>query len=238
MRRGSKRSLLRRRAGAIVKVQVFAAQSDLLVGLRGNRTPLAWALRLAPSRAQGLILIGLLSPLLVSVVVRSFGWVVILGEFGLANSAMQAVGIMGAASHHTHLYTEPAVLAGLVQVFLPFMVLAIYGALQKLDLQLIRAARNLGANRARAFLAVLPLSIPGMVAGTATVFALTAGSYVTVAVLGGNGVRVLAVVAYEQAISGMNWPLGAAIGMVLLLATTITLRLFQALIARLWPLPT
>ncbi len=216
-----------------LKLSTLASVSCLVLAM-----PVAWTLRLAPSRAQGLILLGLLAPLLVSVVVRSFGWVVLLGEFGLLNAALQALGADGPESQRTHLYTEAAVLAGLVHVFLPFMVLAIYGALQKLDLQLLRAARSLGANRTRAFLAVLPLSVPGMVAGVATVFALTAGSYVTVAVLGGNGVRVLAVVAYEQAISGMNWPLSSAIGLVLLLATTLLLRMFQTVLAWLWPMPT
>lgn len=170
--------------------------------------------------------------------VRSFGWVVLLGEFGLLNAALQAAGVDSPVTHRSHLYTEAAVLAGLVHVFLPFMVLAIYGPLQKLDLNLLRAARNLGATRYRAFLAVVPLTVPGSVAGVATVFSLTAGSYVTVAVLGGNGVRVLAVVAYEQAISGMNWPLGSAIGLVLLLVTTVLLGLFQTVVARLWPMPT
>ena len=199
--------------------------------------PVAWCLRLAPRRVQGLLLLGLLAPLLVSVVVRSFGWVVILGEFGLLNAVLRAVGVTDAAGQRTHLFTEAAVLAGLVHVFLPFVVLALYGSLQKVDLRLPRAARNLGANRMRAFLAVLPFGLPGVVAGVTTVFALTTGSYVTVAVLGGTVVRVLAVVAYEQAISGMNWPLGSAIGMVLLVATAALLRLFQALVARLYPVP-
>ena len=126
-------------------------------------------------------------------------------------------------------------LAGLVHVFFPFMVLALFGALQKIDLQLIRAARSLGAGRARAFLAVLPLSLPGIVAGVTTVFALATGSYVTVAVLGGSGVRVLAVLAYEQAVSGMNWPFGAAIGVLMLAATTLLLRVFEAVVQRLGP---
>ena len=197
--------------------------------------PVAWGLRLAPRRLQAALLLGLLAPLLVSVVVRSFGWVVVLGEFGLINAVLQWLGVEGAASHRTHLYTRAAVLAGLVQIFLPFMVLALHASLQTIDLQLIRAARNLGANRWRAFLAVLPLSVPGMAAGVTTVFALTAGSYVTVAVLGGHRVRVLAVVAYEQAISGMNWPLGAAIGLLLLLCTTALLLVFRAVAARVWP---
>ncbi|GAC1347665.1 MAG: ABC transporter permease [Acetobacteraceae bacterium] len=219
-----------RLAGETFKLACLASALCLVLA-----TPLAWGLRLASSRVQGLLLLCLLAPLLISVVVRSFGWVVILSEFGLLNAGLRAIGIDGPASHRSHLYQEAAVLAGLVHVFLPFMALALYGSLQKIDLQLLRAARNLGANRAQAFLAVLPLSVPGMVAGVATVFALTAGSYVTVAVLGGNGVRVLAVVAYEQAISGMNWPLGSAIGLLLLVATTVALRVFQTLLARVWP---
>jgi putative spermidine/putrescine transport system permease protein len=192
--------------------------------------PVAWCLRLAPRRVQGLLLLGLLAPLLVSVVVRSFGWVAILGEFGLLNAALRAAGIDGSFTHRTHLFSEAAVLAGLVHVYFPFMVLALFGSLQKLDLQLVRAARSLGANRFRTMLAVLPLGIPGIVAGVSTVFALTTGAYVTVAVLGGTGVRVLSVVAYQQAISGMNWPLGAAIGVILMLATALLLRLFVALV--------
>ena len=203
----------------------LAAIASLLCLILG--APVAWCLRLASRRVQGAILLGLLAPLLISVVVRSFGWIVILGEFGLLNAALQSAGFTGDISHRTHLFTEAAVLAGLVHVFFPFMVLALYGSLQKLDLQLIRAARGLGANRVQALLAILPLTLPGVIAGMTTVFALTTGSYVTVAVLGGTGVRVLAVVAYEQAISGMNWPLGSAIGILLLAATALLLRFLQ-----------
>jgi len=192
--------------------------------------PVAWCLRLASRRVQGWLLLGLLAPLLVSVVVRSFGWVVVLGEFGLLNAALRALWLPGA--DRTHLFNEGAVLAGLVHVFFPFMVLALFGSLQRLDLQLVRAARGLGANPLRAFLALAPLTLPGAVAGVSTVFSLATGSYVTVAVLGGTGVRVLAVVAYEQAVSGMNWPLGAAVGVVLLVATTLALRLFTVAVHR------
>ena len=213
--------------GETFKLAGLCALICLVAGM-----PVAWCLRLAPRRMRGLLLLGLLAPLLVSVVVRSFGWIVILGEFGLLNAVGRALGL---PPGRTHLFTEGAVLAGLVHVFFPFMVLALFGSLQKIDLQLLRAARSLGAGRARAFLAVLPLMAPGMVAGVTTVFALATGSYVTVAVLGGSGVRVLAVVAYEQAVSGMNWPFGAAIGMLLLGATTLLLRVFEAAATRFGP---
>ena len=209
------------------KLAAITALVCLVAGM-----PVAWCLRLAPRRWQGVMLLFLLAPLLVSVVVRSFGWIVILGEFGLLNAVMARLGFPGGP---THLFTEAAVLAGLVHVFFPFMVLALFGALQKIDLRLVRAARSLGANRVQAFAAILPLMAPGIAAGVATVFALATGSYVTVAILGGSGVRVLAVVAYEQAVSGMNWPFGAAIGLLLLASTTVLLRLFEVVVGRVAP---
>ena len=213
--------------GETFKLGAMASAICLVVGM-----PVAWCLRLAGRRARGVLLLGVLAPLLVSVVVRSFGWIVVLGEFGLLNAGLAWLGF---GARRTHLFTEAAVLAGLVHVFLPFMVLALLGSLQKIDLRLMQAARGLGAGRAGAFLAVAPLMVPGVVAGVTTVFALTTGSYVTVAVLGGSGVRVLAVVAYEQAVSGMNWPFGAAIGVLLLAATTLVLRGFEVVVARAAP---
>jgi putative spermidine/putrescine transport system permease protein len=213
------------------KLAALTALICLVLGM-----PVAWCIRLARPRVRGVLLLALLAPLLVSVVVRSFGWIVILGEFGLLNAGLGFLGVpSGSPLLHTHLFTEAAVLAGLVHVFFPFMVLALLGSIQKIDLRLLQAARSLGAGRARAFRAIAPLTLPGVVAGVTTVFALATGSYVTVAVLGGTGVRVLAVVAYEQAVSGMNWPFGAAIGVLLLATTTIALRLFEAAVARAMP---
>jgi putative spermidine/putrescine transport system permease protein len=210
------------------KLAGFTALICLVLGM-----PVAWCIRLAPRRLRGVLLLALLAPLLVSVVVRSFGWIVLLGEFGMLNAGLRALGVPpGSTMLRTHLFTEAAVLAGLVHVFFPFMVLALLGAIQKIDLRLVQAARSLGAGRLRTFQAIAPLTLPGVVAGVTTVFALATGSYVTVAVLGGTGVRVLAVVAYEQAVSGMNWPFGAAIGVLLLATTTILLRLFEAAVLR------
>lgn len=210
--------------------QLAAATAVLCLALG---YPLALFLRLAPVRLRGLLVMAVIAPLLVSVVVRTFGWVVILGEFGLLNTVLQAVGMPASGSH---LFTTTAVLTGLVHVFLPFMVLALYGALQKQPPRLLDAARNLGAGPLRAFLEVtLPLSMPGIVAGTTTVFALAAGAYVTVAVLGGSRVLVMAVLAYQQSVGLMNWQLGAAIGAVLLLGTTVLIQLFEMLARRTFP---
>ena len=198
--------------------------------------PLALLLRHAPARVRGLLVIAVVAPLLVSVVVRTFGWVVILGEFGLLNRALQALGFNGGFAATTHLFNETAVLVGLVHVFLPFMVLALYSALQKQPAALVRAACSLGASPWRAFLLVtLPLSLPGVIAGTTTVFALAAGAYVTVAVLGGSNVMVMAVLAYQQSIGLTNWQLGAAIGIVLLVGTTAILQAYQHAMRHLFP---
>jgi putative spermidine/putrescine transport system permease protein len=198
--------------------------------------PVALFLRLVPNRYKGLVLVGVLSPLLISVVVRTFGWVVILGEFGLINALLRSLGMDWGFSTQTHLYNEGAVLIGLVHVFFPFMVLAVYNSLQKLDWNVVRAARSLGASPARAlFHVILPLSVPGIISGVATVLALAAGAYVTVAVLGGARVPVLAVLAYQQSIGLMNWQFGAAIGVLLLMVTTGLLALLYRGAGRMVP---
>lgn len=198
--------------------------------------PLALLLRAAPARLKGLLVIGIIAPLLVSVIVRTFGWVVVLGEFGFLNHALQALGIGGAFATRTHIFTEPAVVIGLVHVFLPFMVLALYGALQKQQPRLVDAARNLGAGPLRAFLVVtLPLSLPGIVAGTTTVFAMSTGAYITAAVLGGSKVMVMSILAYQQALGLTNWQLGAAIGIVLLVCTTAIMQIFQLVMRHAFP---
>ena len=181
--------------GETFKLAALASGICLVVGM-----PVAWCLRLAHPRLRGLLLLGVLAPLLVSVVVRSFGWIVILGEFGLLNAVMARLGFPGGP---THLFTEAAVLAGLVHVFFPFMVLALFGALQKIDLRLVRAARSLGANRVQAFAAILPLMAPGIAAGVATVFALATGSYVTVAI-GCTGGQHRSVFLVEQLARGFG----------------------------------
>lgn len=213
------------------RLAALAALLALIVGY-----PLALLLRRAPARFRGLLVIGVIAPILVSVVVRTFGWVVILGETGLINHLLQALGIDNDFARRTHLFNETAVVIGLVHVFLPFMVMALYSALQKQDDALVRAACNLGASPLRAFwLVTLPLSMPGIVAGTTTVFALAAGAYVTVAVLGGSKVMVMAVLAYQQSIGLTNWQLGAAIGIVLLVGTTAILQGYQVAMRRALP---
>lgn len=217
--------------GTTFRLAATAAALCLVLGY-----PLALLLRAAPARLKGLLVIAIIAPMLVSVIVRTFGWVVILGEFGLLNRALQLLGIGGSFASGTHLFNEGAVIAGLVHVFLPFMVLALHGALQKQQPRVVDAARNLGASSWRAFVWVtLPLSLPGIVAGTTTVFAMATGAYITVAVLGGSRVMVMAILAYQQSLGLTNWQLGAAIGIVLLVGTVVILQVFQLAMRRAFP---
>lgn len=195
--------------------------------------PLALLLKAAPARFKGFLIVAVISPLLVSSIVRTFGWMIVLGENGFLNSLLRYLGVTGGFVSRSHLFSEPAVIVGLIHLFIPFMILAIYGSLQKQPKNLVNAARNLGASPFRAFFSVtVPISLPGVVSGTMTVFALSAGAYVTVAVLGGSKIMVLSILSYQQSIGLANWPFGAAIGIVLLIGTLAIMQLFQALMRR------
>lgn len=190
--------------------------------------PVAILLRAASARFKGFLIVAVIAPLLVSSVVRTFGWMIVLGENGFLNSILRQLGIGGEFTSRSHLFNEVAVIIGLIHLFIPFMILAIYGSLQKQPKNLVNAAKNLGASPLRAFVAVtVPISLPGIISGTMTVFALSAGAYVTVAVLGGSKIMVLSILSYQQSIGLGNWPFGAAIGIVLLVGTLAIMQLFQ-----------
>lgn len=180
--------------------------------------PVASYLRQAQPRERSLLMIIVISPLLVSLVIRSLGWIVILGRRGLLDSLATLFGI--SAGSVNLMYTESAVVIGQAHVFFPFMVLSIYAALQNIDPSLSRAAMNLGASPIRSFFAVtLPLSIPGVVSGSLIVFALCVSSFVTPMLLGGPWVKVTAYLVWEQTLQVLDWSFAAAIATILLIVT-------------------
>jgi putative spermidine/putrescine transport system permease protein len=181
--------------------------------------PLAYYIRSARGSERTYLTLLVLSPLLVSLVVRNFGWVIILGPTGLVNSALIALGLIDEPIQL--LFTETAVLLGLIHLWLPFMVLAILSALHNIDPDLARAARTLGASDIRAFVLItLPLSVPGILAGYLIVFSLTVATFVTPAMLGGGRVVMMAQIAYDQTLFVFNWPFAAAVSFILLGTTT------------------
>lgn len=195
--------------------------------------PLAVYLTRVGPRERAILMLLVVSPLLVSVVIRSFGWIVILGPRGLINWALQGLGL--ASAPMKLIYTEAAVVIGLAHVFFPFMVLAIYAALRNIDPAVARAAQSLGAGPIRAFWRVtFPLSIPGVVSGSLIVFALSVSAFVTPTLLGGPWVKVVAYLAWEQNSTVLDWPFAGAISVILLVLTVLIIGVSNRLIERRW----
>ena len=179
-----------------------------------------------------LIALIVIAPLIVSVVVRSYGWQLILANTpaGLLNWLLMSLGIT--SEPLAILYSETAVVIGSLHVFFPMMVLPLASALGKIDPNLEDCARTLGAPWWKVFLRVtLPLSVPGLVAGFTLVFSLTAGSFVTPVILGGTTATMLGNLIEQQIFVVYDWPFGAAIAMVLVLVVfainTLSMRLLE-----------
>lgn len=179
-----------------------------------------------------LISLIVVAPLIVSVVVRSYGWQLILSNSrtGVLNWLLQTLGITDEPL--AILYSETAVVIGSLHVFFPMMVLPLASALGKIDPNLEDCARTLGAPWWKVFWRVtLPLSIPGLVAGFTLVFSLTAGSFVTPVILGGTSTTMLGNLIEQQIFVVYNWPFGAAIAVVLVFVVfginTLSMRLLE-----------
>jgi putative spermidine/putrescine transport system permease protein len=193
--------------------------------------PLAWNLARASGRVKGLLLVLLLSPLLVGVVIRSFGWMVILADNGLINSLLKTSGL--APDGVKLMYNELGVLVGTVHIYLPFMVLSISGTLQNIAPDLELAARSLGASGAIAFRRIIfPLSLPGVFAGCLLVFVLAVSSYVIPVLLGGFKVITTPLLVVQTAIDVNNWPGAAAQAVVLFAASLLCIGVYFRLMNR------
>jgi putative spermidine/putrescine transport system permease protein len=161
-----------------------------------------------------LILLAVITPLLVGVVPRTVGWTILLGVDGLFNRLIQTLGL--SSEPIQLLYTRNAAVVGTVHVVLPFMVLSIASVLSGISRSLHEASSSLGATSWQSFWRVtFPLSLPGVTVGSALVFCLAVGAYITPVVLGGGKVKLLGPLAYEQFMSIVNWPLGSAVAVVL-----------------------
>ena len=176
---------------------------------------------------RSIFLILILTPLLISVVVRAFGWSLLLGADGLINQAIAALG----GRPVKMLYTPFAVILALVHVMLPFMIIPVWTSLQKLDPAAEQAAQSLGASQAKVMrMVVLPQIMPGMLSGTLIVFGLAASSFAIPGLLGGRRLKMVATVVYDQYLSELNWPMGATIAVALLLANLVIMLSWNRLV--------
>lgn len=176
---------------------------------------------------RSIFLILILTPLLISVVVRAFGWSLLLGADGLINQAIQALG----GRPIKMLYTPFAVILALVHVMLPFMIIPVWTSLQKLDASAEQAALSLGATQAQVMrMVVLPQVMPGVLSGTLIVFGLSASSFAIPGLLGGRRLKMVATVVYDQYLAELNWPMGAAIAVALLLINLLVMLSWNRLV--------
>jgi spermidine/putrescine transport system permease protein len=201
----------------------IAAITTIICGLMGY--PAAYFI--ARSRGNKLILLLLLMlPFWISYIIRTMSWINILGTSGALNTLLVSLGILGQPVQM--LYNEATVILGLVHFLLPFMVLNVYVSLEGIDTNLESAANSLGATRWQAFTQVtLPLSLPGLAAGGLLCFVLGAGTYITPIVLGGPRDAMFANLVYEAIITQLNWPLGSALSLLLLIVLGLLVAIYN-----------
>ncbi|MCO5220957.1 MAG: ABC transporter permease [Thermomicrobiales bacterium] len=187
--------------------------------------------RIRNSWIRAFLVFAVISPLLTSIIVRTYGWMVILSDRGPVNRFMMWLGVID--EPYRMLYNELGVTIALVQVFVPFMVLSLVSAIQTIDPSLEQAAASLRANRLQTFLKVtLPLSAPGIVTGSVLVFILTLGSFVTPVLLGSARTMMAAVLIRDQILGLFVWSFPAAVTTVLLVATLVLLLIYGRIVRR------
>ncbi|MDQ0271783.1 putative spermidine/putrescine transport system permease protein [Cytobacillus purgationiresistens] len=203
-----------------VKISIYSVIVALLLGY-----PIALTMAKSSARVRAIITLLIASPLLVSIVVRNFGWYLLLLPNGTINSFLLNIGIINKPLNL--LFSELGVVIGLSNAYLPFMVLAIVTSLYNIDPSLEKASAILGASPMRSFFSItLPLSLPGIISGSVLVFSLSMSAYVTPALMGGANVPVMPVVVYDQINNLLHWTFGSALSYVLLATTLLSVFIF------------
>jgi spermidine/putrescine transport system permease protein len=188
--------------------------------------PVAYGIALSPRRWQPLLLVLVTLPFWSNYLIRTYAWIVLLNREGLVNKALAWAGL--AAEPLPLLYNEFAVVVGLVYNYVPFVVLAIYASVSRLDPELREASADLGASRFATFRRVtLPLTLPGVAVGGVFVFVLSIGNFVTPDLLGGGRLQMVGNLIYDQFLTARDWPFGAALAC-LLIAVMAALLAIQA----------
>ena len=192
----------------------------------------AYILNRMKSPWRGLFLLVILGPLLISVVARTLGWALLFGgNNGLVNKLLMSAGLIRAPI--PFMFTETGMVVALAHVMMPFMVLSVWAALQRLDPQIENAAMSLGAGPVTIIRRIImPQIMPGVLSGAIIVFSLSASAFATPAIIGGRRLKVAATLAYDEFLNTLNWPLGAAVATLLLAALVLIVVGSNALIER------
>ena len=188
--------------------------------------PLAYAMARAPESWRAILVMLVILPFWTSFLIRVYAWIGILKNEGLLNAALMAVGII--SKPLVIMNTDWAVYIGIVYSYLPFMVLPLYAALEKQDPSLLEAAADLGAPPWKAFWTVtVPLSLPGIVAGSLLVFIPAVGEFVIPDILGGSGTLMIGKTLWAEFFNNRDWPLASTIAVVLLVVLVVPIVWFQ-----------
>jgi putrescine transport system permease protein len=210
--------------GAYFQSLTIAGLSTLMCLLIGY--PMALAIARAEPTRRGPLLLLVILPFWTSFLIRVYAWMGILKDEGLLNGFLLWLGVIDQPL--VILNTDIAVYIGIVYSYLPFMVLPLYATLEKLDPSLLEAAADLGARPIRAFLSVtLPLSLPGIVAGSLLVFVPAVGEYVIPDLLGGGDTQMLGKALWDMFALNRDWPSAAALAVAMLAALAVPIALFQ-----------
>jgi putative spermidine/putrescine transport system permease protein len=216
---------------ALVATMRIGAITTIIALLIGY--PLAhWMARMHSRVGHALLLMAVIAPLLTGIVVRTFAWMTVLGDRGVINITLRSMGLI--EKPLPLMYNEFGVIIGLVHIYVPFMVLTLVGVIGRIDRALEEAARGLGASRLQTFIEVtLPLSMPGILAGSLLVFALAISAYVTPVLLGGNNVLTLPMLIYQQVSASFNLGFAGALGVVLLAVSLALVFAYNTILGRL-----
>lgn len=201
-----------------VRSVVYAGLTTLICLVVGY--PVAWFIGRAPEHRRNLLLTLIMIPFWTSFLIRTYAWITILSTNGLLNGFLQYTKVI--SEPFEMLYTPGAVVLGLVYSYLPFLILPVYGSVEKLDNSLVEAAFDLGAGPVRAFQKIiLPLTRPGVVAGVLLVFIPAIGMFAITQLMGGGTDPTIGEVIQNQFLSARDWPFGAALGMTLVILFAI-----------------
>ncbi len=204
-----------------LKIALISTVLALLVGY-----PMAYAMARAPEEWRPTLMMLVILPFWTSFLIRVYAWVGILSNEGFLNQFLLWTGIIDAPL--TIMNTTTAVYIGIVYTYLPFMILPIYAALDRLDESLIEAAEDLGCSRTKAFwLVTIPLSRNGIIAGCFLVFIPALGEFVIPSLLGGSGTLMIGKVLFEEFFNNRDWPVASAVAVILLLILIVPIILFQ-----------
>ncbi len=208
---------------------LMAAASTLLCLALGF--PMAYAIARADATTRSLLLLLIVLPFWISFLLRVYAWMGLLNNYGVINNLLMWLGITDQPIQL--MYTDFAIFIGMTYSYLPFMILPLYATLERMDLDLVEAAQDLGASRARAFWDITwPLARPGVIAGCLLVFIPAMGEYVIPYLLGGSESLMIGRVLFDEFFVNRDWPLASAVAIVLLLLLIVPIMMLQRYQAR------